>query len=263
MNPIEFLKQNGYNPNHFRASATPEYATRDCAPEHNASPYIPRIRKNLFVARAPRRHNISNVRRKLLQKWLSDGEKDMTGLFLPYLMLDVFQITENDYLRKVDFGYGERKHYTDLMDAYSTFNSVFFQQFTPEQKSAIVDMMDVFGDYIHNHIEIFRFSIENTIMHLPEDFRHICGALCVCKLMISQARISRDGLYKGHMCSSDVDSHYIKSMEYHITRLMEEYFARCSHVLPEDIWFSDNSAVRQAEENVVKQILEFLKTYSA
>lgn len=115
--------------------------------------------------------------------------------------------------------------------------------------------------YIHNHIEIFRLNIESTIMNLPEDFRLICGALCVCKLMISQACVAWKVIYKGQRLCHDVDTHYIKSMEYHITKLMEEYFARCSHDLPEDIWFSDSSDVRHAEKNTVKQILEFLKEY--
>ena len=194
---------------------------------------------------------------------MSRGEQELTGLFVPYLMLDVFQLTDDEYLRKVDFKHKERKHYTALMDTYSTFNKCFFSQFTAEEKETIVDMMDAFGEYIHNHVQIFRFNIEGCIMDIDDKDRTVCGALCVCKLMISQAVRAWDGMYKGNIRVDDIDSHLIRTMEYHIAELMNEYFKRFESRLQQDVQFTTVATVRQSEENVVKQILEFLKTYSA
>ena len=178
-------------------------------------------------------------------------------------MLDVFQLADDEHLRKVAFKHKERKHYTALMDTYSTFNKCFFSQFSEDDKSMIIDMMDAFGDYIHNHVEIFRFNIEGCIMDIDENDRTVCGALCVCKLMVSQARVAWDGMYKGHIRVGDIDSHLIHTLEYHISELMNEYFKRFESRLQQDVQLTTVDTVRQAEENVVKQILEFLKTYSA
>lgn len=260
MNPIEFLQQNGLNPDNFRTDAHGAQVPL-CAAKYNSSCIEVRERKAVHKKRVPRRRDILDVRNDVFNEWFSTGNHDITGIFVPYLLLDVFQIVDYEYLQKVDFTHKERKHYTALMNTYGTFNKVFFSRFSADKKDMIVEMMGAFEDYIHNHVEIFRLNIESTIMSLPEDFRLICGALCVCKLMISQARIAWDAIYKGQKLCHDVDTHYIKSMEYHITRLMEEYFSRCSHELPEDIWFSDSSDVRHAEKNTVKQILEFLKEY--
>lgn len=260
MNPIEFLQKNGLNPDNFRTDAHGAQVSLFAA-KYNSSCIEVRERKAVHKKRVPRRRDILDVRNDVFNEWFSTGNHDITGIFVPYLMLDVFQIVDYEYLQKVDFAHKERKHYTALMNTYGTFNKVFFSRFSADKKDMIVDMMDAFEDYIHNHVEIFRLNIESTIMNLPEDFRLICGALCVCKLMISQARVAWKVIYKGQKLRHDVDTHYIKSMEYHITGLMEEYFARCSHDLPEDIWFSDSSDVRHAEKNTVKQILEFLKEY--
>jgi hypothetical protein len=260
MNPIEFLQKNGLNPDNFRTDAhgaqVPLFAAK-----YNSSCIEVRERKAVHKKRVPRRRDILDVRNDVFNEWFTTGNHEITGIFVPYLLLDVFQIVDYEYLQKVDFTHKERKHYTALMNTYSTFNKVFFSRLCADKKDKVVDMMDAFGDYIHNHIEIFRLNIESTIMSLPEDFRLICGALCVCKFMISQARVAWEAIYKGQKLCYDIDTHHIKSMEYHIARLMEEYFSRCSHELPEDIWFSDSSDVRHAEKNTVKQILEFLKEY--
>lgn len=261
MNPIEYLKQNGYNPDNFRADPPLGTPYRDSAVEYRNPSRETRRGEKITKRAVPRRRSILDVRNDVINEWFATGNKDITGIFVPYLLLDVFQIVDYEYLQKVDFIHKERKYYTSLMSTYSTFNKLFFSRLCADKKDKIVDMMDAFGDYIHNHIEIFRLNIMSTIMSLPEDFRLICGALCVCKFMISQARVAWEAIYKDQKLRHDIDTHHIRSMEYHITRLMEEYFSRCSHDLPEDIWFSDSSDVRHAEKNTVKQILKFLKEY--
>lgn len=261
MNPIEFLKQNGYNPDNFRTPTPQGSAPRNCQAQYYHTLRLTQPSKKNDSRRVPRRRNILDVRNDVINEWFTTGNKDITGIFVPYLLLDVFQIVDYEYLQKVDFIHKERKYYTSLMSTYSTFNKLFFSRLCADKKDKIVDMMDAFGDYIHNHIEIFRLNIQSIIMSLPEDFRLICGALCVCKFMISQARVAWEAIYKDQKLRHDIDTHHIRSMEYHITRLMEEYFSRCSHDLPEDIWFSDSSDVRHAEKNTVKQILKFLKEY--
>ena len=259
MNPIEYLKQNGYNPDNFRANADgtqlPQFAAK-----YNSSCLEVRERKGVSKKRVRRRRNILDVRNDVINEWFRTGNKDMTGIFVPYLMLDVFQIIASEHLAKVDFRKEEQLHYTELMDDYHRLNSLFFQELTTEQKDAVIDMFDDFGEYIKNELEIFRLSTIGCIMELPDDFRAVCGSLCVSKLMISQAVRAWMGMYRKQFRGDDSSFHLLQSMERHIAELMNCYFKRETR-LQEDVNLSTVDSVRRAEANVVKKILKFLKEY--
>ena len=259
MNPIEYLKQNGYNPDNFRANADgtqlPQFAAK-----YNSSCLEVRERKGVSKKRVRRRRNILDVRNDVINEWFRTGNKDMTGIFVPYLMLDVFQIIASEHLAKVDFRKEEQLHYTELMNDYHRLNSLFFQELTAEQKDAVIDMFDDFGEYIKNELEIFRLSIIGCIMELPDDFRAVCGSLCVAKLMASQAVRAWMSMYRKEFRGDDSSFHLLKSMERHIAELMNHYFSR-ENSLQQDCNLSTVDAVRRAEENVVKKILKFLKEY--
>lgn len=175
-------------------------------------------------------------------------------------MLDVFQIIASEHLNKVDFQREERLHYTALMNDYHRLNSLFFQELTQEKQDVIIDMFDDFGKFIHNEVEIFRLCIIGCIMELPDDFRAVCGSLCVSKLMISQAVRAWMGMYRKQFRGDDSSFHLLRSMERHIAELMNYYFLREAR-LKEDLNLSTVDSVHRAEENVVKRILRFLKEY--
>ena len=259
MNPIEYLKQNGYNPDNFRTDAdgaqVPQFAAM-----YNSSCLEVRERKAVSKKRVLRRRNILDVRNDVISEWFRTGNKDMTGIFVPYLMLDVFQIIASEHLNSVDFRKEEQLHYTELMDDYHRLNSLFFQELTAEQKDAVIDMFDDFGEYIKNELEIFRLSIIGCVMELPDDFRAVCGSLCVSKLMISQAVRAWMGMYRKEFRGDDSSFHLLKSMERHIAELMNHYFRR-ENSLQQDCNLSTVDSVRRAEANVVKKILKFLKEY--
>ena len=259
MNPIEFLKQNGYNPDNFRTDAdgaqVPQFAAM-----YNSSCLEVRGRKAVHKKRVLRRRNILDVRNDVINEWFRTGNRDMTGIFVLYLMLDVFQIIASEHLNSLDFRKEEQLHYTELMNDYHRLNSLFFQELTAEQKDAVIDMFDDFGEYIKNELEIFRLSIIGCIMELPDDFRAVCGSLCVSKLMISQAVRAWMGMYRKEFRGDDSSFHLLKSMEHHISELMNHYFSR-ENRLQQDCNLSSVDAVRRAEENVVKKILKFLKEY--
>lgn len=260
MNPIEFLKQNGYNPDNFRTSVPQRTARARSAVEHNHTKEQVR-RSKKATKKTLRARDISVVRQELFNEWFAKGTRELNGLFLPYLMLDMMQQANAEYLTKVDFVKKERYHYTVMLNLYHRFNVNFFSRFTPEQKDAVIDMMDAISEYIHNELEIFRMQIMGCIMELSDVFRTTCGALCVCKLLISQSRIAWEGMYKSTLKNTDVFYKCIQGMETHITELMNEYFKRESDLLKREVQFSTESNVRHAEENVVKKILKFLKKY--
>jgi hypothetical protein len=259
MNPIEFLQKNGLNPDNFRTDAdgaqVPQFAAK-----YNSSCLEVRERKRVHKKRVLRRRNILDVRNDVINEWFRTGNPDMTGIFVPYLMLDVFQIIASDHLAKVDFRKEEQLHYTELMNDYHRLNSLFFQELTQDKQDVIIQMFDDFGEYIHNEVEIFRLSIIGCIMELPDDFRAVCGSLCVSKLMISQAVRAWMGMYRKEFRGDDSSFHLLQSMERHIAELMNHYFRRETR-LQNDINLSTVDSVRRAEENVVKKILKFLKEY--
>lgn len=260
MNPIEYLKQNGYNPDNFRADPPLGTPYRDSAVEYRNPSRENRRGKKTAKRAVPRRRSILDVRNDVINEWFATGNKDITGIFVPYLMLDVFQIVSSEHLSKVDFRKEERKHYTCLMNTYHRFNTLFFSELTEEQQDVVIQMFDDFGEYIHNKLEIFRLNIIGCIMQLPDGFRKTCGDLCVSKLMISQAVRAWKGMYRRQFRSDDSSFLLLQKMEHHITELMNEYFKRETG-LREDINLSTVDTVRQAEENVIKEILKFLKEY--
>lgn len=95
MNPIEFLQRHGLNPEDYKAA--PAVAVQ------NKRPVIARKRGTVHLVKQRRsRHQIGDVRKRVINEWFETGNPDMTGIFVPYLMLDVMQIVASD-LRKVDF----------------------------------------------------------------------------------------------------------------------------------------------------------------
>ena len=177
-------------------------------------------------------------------------------------MLDIMQQTAAEYLTKVDFAQEEKMYYNRMLEVYHSFNMNFFSEFTQEEKDAVIDMMDAFSDYIHNELEIFRMQIMGCIMDLSGDFRTACGALCVCKLLISQSRIAWEGMYKSNLKNTDVFYKYLQGMEKQISELMNKFFQRESDRLNREVKFSNVETVKAAESNVMKKILEFVKEYS-
>jgi hypothetical protein len=147
-----------------------------------------------------------------------------------------------------------------MMNQYHRLNSLFFQELTAEQKDAVIDMFDDFGEYIKNELEIFRLSIIGCIMELPDDFRAVCGLLCVAKLMASQAVRAYTGMYRKEFRAEDPSWNPLRGVEYNCSMLMEHYFAR-ENSLEQDCNLSSVDSVRRAEANVVKKILKFLKEY--
>ena len=152
MNPIEFMKANGLDPEDYKAA--PTVAVQD------KRPVIARKRGTVKLVKQRRsRYQIGDVRKRVINEWFVTGNPDMTGIFVPYLMLDVMQIVASDHLAKVDFKKEEVLFYNGMMNQYHRLNSLFFQELTAEQKDAVIDMFDEFGEYIKNELEIFRLNI--------------------------------------------------------------------------------------------------------
>jgi hypothetical protein len=121
---------------------------------YNSSCLEVRERKAVHKKRVLRRRNILDVRNDVINEWFRTGNRDMTGIFVPYLMLDVFQIIASEHLNSLDFRKEEQLHYTELMNDYHRLNSLFFQELTAEQKDAVIDMFDVTGNYLYPRVSV-------------------------------------------------------------------------------------------------------------
>lgn len=115
MNPIEFLKQNGLNPDNFRTPSPSGSAPRDCQAQYYHS--LPQVRRRTPVYRLTpkRRQSVVKVRNNIIDEWFATGNKDITGIFVPYLMLDVFQILSSERLSKVDFRKAEENVIKEIL----------------------------------------------------------------------------------------------------------------------------------------------------
>lgn len=253
MNPIEFMRANGLDPEDYKAA--PTAAVQDKRP-------IP-IRRAGKIMKKRRTKDVADMRTHYIREYFKTGNQDLTTLFVPYLMLDVMQQINAEHLEKVDFAHKERRHHTLMMERYHTFNSLFFQRLTDEERDKVVEMMDAFSAYIENAKEIFRLNCISCIMELPDEYRTAIGHLCGCKHFIKLSCHAWNGMCaKRHQhLDSDNVGHYLNAMSHHIDELMNEYFKRGYDFQWNEVYDKVAERVQLSEKNVVKKILKFLKEY--
>lgn len=253
MNPIDFVKMHGRNPEEFRAQGVQDLNARP-------RPTMPRRRNEAPAKRRKCRRDISEVRRELYTEWFEYREQGMAGLFVAHLMLDVLQIIAGEYLSKAELRHKERHHYTLMMDDYHNFMNLFFQDVDKARHGEVVDMMDAFGEFIHNDLEIFRFNVAGCDMALKEEFRDIGGALCCCKLMACQAMMAWKSMLRGQDLRFDSQTIALAGVEHHCSELAAEFCKR-EVSLKNEVAPSVVDRVKRAEECVVNRIVEFVNTY--
>lgn len=263
MNPIEFLKTNGLNPDNFRTPVPPRttlanhYALyRHTPDESRQSTRTPAKR----ISRLRDTTNLSLVDTLLENRGWTKVRSSGIAPILPYLMADQMMLVDDEYLKHADFRQKEREHYTRMMEHYWAFSRSMYRDLTKEQGSLVTDLMDEFGEYIHNELEIFRLSIIGCIMEYEDSYRTTCGALCLAKLLICQANKAWKAMYRKRNGEPTIE-HNLQGMEKHITELLNHYFKREARLYEEEANLSSYTVVRRNEENVVKKILKFLKEY--
>lgn len=108
MNPIEFLKQNGHDPNNFRQDIPqgPAIANHE-AKYHGAFKETPRrkaVPKDAVRRRPAQLSGYSLLDRFLIAKGFTTNGKTVYGPLVPYLLCDLVMITHDEYLKDLRQG---------------------------------------------------------------------------------------------------------------------------------------------------------------
>ena len=264
MNPIIFLKQNGLNPDNYRAVGVPQppQANRALVDNNTVQRVIPnqRVRKTAIQ----RKQNTSNVSHSLLDTflhahgWTSNG-KTIAGPFIPYLLADLIYLTYEEHL-KGKLTKKAKSHCNAMMKSYHSFIHDFFACFSNEQVNEAVDMMDEFGEHLYNDLEIFRLSTVQPLMEYPTEFRNLFSAICVCRLLAAHADYIWTALFADGLGRKEVNPH-LASIE-HNSAEMFRWFTKDYHsVNILNINLAEFPQVKQAMNRISDKILEFIQNF--
>ena len=262
MNPIEFLKQNGHDPNNFRQDIPqgPAIANHE-AKYHGAFKETPRrkaVPKKAVRRRPAQLSGYSLLDRFLIAKGFTTNGKTVYGPLVPYLLCDLVMITHDEYLK--DLKGKEKYHCKQMMKNYEWFIKDFFACFSDEYKDQAVELMDEFGEYLHNHLEIFRLSVMQPLMEYPSEFRTLLSAICVCRLLTSQADLVYSSIYYTPM-GKKIKHPQLQAMEYHSRQMFVWFTKRDAGANVCSIDLSDFPDIRSSMNRVNDRILEFIKEY--
>lgn len=228
MNPLSFLQQHGLSPDNFRDSvplrapgtdaATARYrALTPIATGDKMSPQPAGRGYSRYSAPAPD----TLLGKFLLAKGWRGSSKTAYGPLVPYLLADLVMLTYEEYL-KHHLTHAPKKHARAMMESYHRFIHDFFNCFGEADKDAVIDLMDTFGGYLHNDLEVFRLSIQAPLMEYPSEFRTRLSAICVCRLLSAHANECYSAMYSTTQ-SNDPSRHHIHSMEHCSRELFASY----------------------------------------
>lgn len=254
MNPIEFLKQNGLNPADYQTALPPTKVTLT-APELP----IPKRRKVKCKLWKTVEVSHSLLSTYLARRgWTTNG-KTIAGPFIPYLLADLIYITHDEYLKN-KLSRKAKYHANAMMQAYDVLIHDFFNTFDKEQVTEAVDMMDNFGEFIHNELEIFRLNVTQPLMDHPLEFRQPFSAICVCRLLATHADRTWELLFSGAYGERDINQH-LRSIEHHSAEMFYWFCKENQRANAMNINLIGCPNVEQSMKRVSDKILEFIHNY--
>ena len=254
MNPIEFLKQNGLNPADYQTALPPTRVTL-------TTPELPLPKRRKVKCKMWKTVEVSHsLLSTFLAKrgWVTNG-KTIAGPFIPYLLADLIYLTHEEFLknklsRKAKF------HCNAMMENYHTFIHDFFSTFDNEQTNEAVDMMDNFGEFIHNDLEVFRFSIVQPLMDYPLEFRQTLSAICVCRLLATHADRTWELLFSGAYGEKDINKQ-LRAIDHHSAEMYNWFCKENQRANAAKIDLINQPAVELSMKRVSDKILEFIHKY--
>ena len=183
MNPIEFLRRNGLNPDNFRTA-----------------PVVANVRGEYYNPKPVERPKVAMPGVKAVAAYMkSRGLENVScrGIepILPFLIADSFMLLDDDLK-----GYAfteEEKHYHDrLMEHFWEFNHSLYKCLDDETKSELADIVEEFSDYISHDLDVFRYAIVGPIMHVDKGFRETYSVLATARMLIHQACRFYEDIYR-------------------------------------------------------------------
>ena len=248
MNPIEYLKQNGLDPDNFRTvplqvgvNVRDEYYNPK--PVERAKVALPGVKAVAAYMKSRGHENVS-----------------CRGIepILPFLIADSFMLLDEEYLKGYAFTDEEGHFHARLMEHYWEFNHSLYKCLDDETKSELADIVDEFSDYISHDLDVFRYAIVGPIMHADKGFRETYSVLAAARMLIHQACRFYESIYrtKGNKPHRNKNLYW---MEHHVNRLVEEFVKR--EKLDKVVNENEYESIRLAARCVNKRIIRFVKEY--
>lgn len=118
------------------------------------------------------------------------GERiDNTLPLMPFFIMDTcYQIYCKD-IKDIPCKHLMKQAKKRWADAYHKFTMDFFLAFNQDQADYIVDMMDEFNEYIHNHVVMLKSTVVNYFTdETPFEDKKILGSLMACNVLAQSAQ---------------------------------------------------------------------------
>ena len=252
MNPIDFLKQNGLDPEKFRtAPLKVDVNVRD----GYYSPKLPKPVERPKVAMPGVKAVAEYMRSKGYENVNCVGIEPI----LPFLIVDSFMLLDEEYLKGYEFTEEESHFHERLMEHYWAFNHQVYDGMSAEAKSEIADIVDEFSDYISHDLDVFRYAVVAPLMHVDKGFRETYSALAAARVLVFQCCRFYEGIYRTKGDRPHRNEH-LYWMEHHVNKLISEFVKRVR--LDKAVNENEHESIRLAVKCVNRRIVRFVNDFN-
>ena len=206
------------------------------------------------------------------------GRRDNTLPLMPFFIMDVvYQIYDRD-IKNIECKHQMKKYRNQWVDNYNKFNHDFFRAFNDEQRDYIIELMDEFGDYIHNTVVMMKSAVVNSFTQetefedkknlasiltcnvLCQTAQHLYGDMyCTWSQMCNHVTETRQPTFK-YACIDLYGMKYLKKeVNHHIAGVQQAtYKFACSYPAAKGVELTSSEQVMKMIDVLCKKIVKFL-----
>lgn len=116
-------------------------------------------------------------------------------VFTPMFIMDAMNMIYEEYIDPLVLKHKEKLLRSRWHDSYEHYIKTEFCAFNDDQKVEICDLMDEFGSFIHNEVEVFRATVMSKFMKYDTDIRLVISATLSCNVLAQAAQIIHKAQY--------------------------------------------------------------------
>lgn len=262
MNPIEFLQANGINPEVYRTPVVQTVASAKAENYRCTRPFLTKgCRIELCGKKRPRTNVPQNLVNKILKLAKISTHSDIIAPLIPYLLVDMVNVTNDDFLKSASFIQEEKMYYNALINSCRRYTKEMFRSLSQEEIDLAVDFMSEFECEVANDLEIFRLAVQKPIMELPTEMCTTLSALCVCLLLAASAMNGHNSLY-GPTGRKGPGEDLLKGVCNNARMLFHHYGMRAEKLISHTVNLCAEQSVLDAEECFNRRVVKFIDSYA-
>lgn len=180
------------------------------------------------------------------------GKRDNTLPLMPFFIMDVvYQIFCKD-IKEMECKHQMKRYKNQWADNYNKFNHEFFRAFNEEQKDYIIDLMDEFGEYIHNTVVMLKSAVVNSFTQETsfEDKRNL-AAFLTCNVLCQAAQHLYGDMYRNRYMQKEMNSHIAGVQQ-------ATYKIACCYPAAKGVDLTSSDKVMEMIDVLCKKIVKFL-----